>query len=110
LGRDFPHISTGIKRYPSCACNHTAIEAALQLARAGPPQEGDIVSLKVVISPYVQRVVGAPFDPGPAPQVTAQFSVQYSVASAILRGRFGVSDIEAAAVTDPKVARLAQAV
>ena len=33
LGVDYPHVETAIKKYPSCACNHTAIEAALALVR-----------------------------------------------------------------------------
>ncbi|MGZ5092548.1 MAG: MmgE/PrpD family protein [Burkholderiales bacterium] len=110
LGRDFPHVTTGIKRYPSCACNHTAIEAALRLTRETRTDAAEITSVEVTISPYVDRLVGAPFDPGSDPQVAAQFSVQYSVAAAILRGRFGLSDIEPDAVLDPKTVQLARAV
>ena len=110
LGLDYPHTQTAIKKYPTCACNHTAIEATLALVRAHGLSASDVESVEVTISPYVDRLVGAPFDPGSDPQVTAQFSVQYSVAAPILRGRFSVLDIENAAVLDPAVVALARSV
>ena len=110
LGREFPHVTTGIKRYPSCACNHTAIEAALHLAREFPVTAADITSLEVTISPYVHRLCGAPFEPASDPQVAAQFSIQYSVAAALVRRRFGLADIQDAAVLDPGIVRIAQSV
>ncbi|GAA4322461.1 MmgE/PrpD family protein [Pigmentiphaga soli] len=109
LGAHYPHVETGIKRFPSCACNHTAIEAALRLAREGPVDTAGL-AVEVTISPYVDRLVGAPFDPSTDPQVAAQFSVQYSVAAALMRGRFGVADIEPQAVLDPAVGRFARAI
>jgi 2-methylcitrate dehydratase PrpD len=110
LGSTWPHVHTGVKRYPSCACNHTAIEAGLHLAREFASAPRDIVSAEVTISPYVHRLVGAPFDPGEDPQVAAQFSVQYSVAVAMLRKRFGVADIAPEAVCDPATVRFAKSV
>lgn len=110
LGVSYPHVETGVKRFPSCACNHTAIEAALQLARERPAPASEITGLEVTISPYVHRLVGAPFDPSADPQVAAQFSVQYSVAAALLRRRFGVGDIEPGAVLDPETVSLARRV
>jgi len=110
LGREYPHISTAIKKYPSCACNHTAIEAALQLVREHGLTAADAERIEVTISPYVDRLVGAAFDPGADPQVTAQFSVQYSVACPLLRGRFSVSDIEPDAVLQPDIGALARRV
>jgi len=110
LGRDYPHVSTAIKKYPSCACNHTAIEATLQLVREFGLTAADAERVEVTISPYVDRLVGAAFDPDPDPQVTAQFSVQYSVACPLLRARFGVADIEPEAVLATDIGALARRV
>ena len=110
LGRTYPHVTTAIKKYPSCACNHTAIEAALHLVREHALTADDVAGVEVIISPYVDRLVGAPFAPGPDPQVTAQFSVQYSVACAILRNQLTVADIQPAAVLDAGVGALARTV
>ncbi|MDB5811866.1 MAG: MmgE/PrpD family protein [Betaproteobacteria bacterium] len=107
LGRIYPHVETAIKKYPSCACNHTAIEAALGLTRENDVAPADVTAVEVTISPYVHRLVGAPFEPGADPQVTAQFSVQYSVACAILRRRLSVADIQDAAVLEPAIVKLA---
>ncbi len=110
LGQTYPHVQTGVKRFPSCACNHTAIAASLMLARESGVSARAIIGLEVTISPYVHRLVGAPFDPSVDPQVAAQFSVQYSVAAAILRKRFGVADIAPAAVLDAETVEWARKV
>jgi 2-methylcitrate dehydratase PrpD len=58
----------------------------------------------------MHRLTGAPFEPGESPQVSAQFSVRYSVASALLRGRFETADIDPAAVLNAEVLSLASRV
>ncbi len=110
LGRTYPHVATAIKKYPSCACNHTAVEAALYLVRSHDVTPADVTAVEVTISPYVHRLVGAPFEPAADPQVTAQFSVQYSIACAILRRRLSVADIQDAAVLEPAIGELARSV
>jgi 2-methylcitrate dehydratase PrpD len=110
LGRIYPHVATALKKYPSCACNHTAIEAALQLVRGHDVAPADVTAVEVTISPYVHRLVGAPFEPGADPQVAAQFSVQYSVACAIQRRRLSVADIQETAVLEPAIGELARGV
>jgi 2-methylcitrate dehydratase PrpD len=110
IGHTYPHVATALKKYPSCACNHTAIEAALQLVRGHDVAPADVTAVEVTISPYVHRLVGAPFEPGADPQVAAQFSVQYSVACVILRRRLSVADIQDAAVLDPVIGELARGV
>lgn len=110
LGRIYPHVGTAIKKYPSCACNHTAIEAALHIVHEHALVPDDVTGAEVIISPYVNRLVGAPFEPGADPQVAAQFSVQYSVACAILRARLSVDDIQGEAVLDAAAGRFARSV
>lgn len=110
IGSAYPHVHTAIKKYPSCACNHTAIEAALGLVRDYDVQPDEVSALEVTISPYVHRLVGAPFEPGSDPQVAAQFSVQYSVACALMRRRLSVADIQDAAVLEPGIGALARSV
>lgn len=110
LGTEFPYAKTAMKKYPSCACNHAVIEAALQLVREHDIAAADVTGAEAIISPLAHRLVGAPFEPRDNPQVTAQFSVQYSVACAILRRRLGVADIEEASVLDPAVGALARKV
>ena len=110
IGRTYPHVATAIKKYPSCACNHTAIEATLGLVREHDLKVDDASALEVTISPYVHRLVGAPFEPGSDPQVAAQFSVQYAVACALMHRRLSVADIQDDAVREPALGALARGV
>lgn len=110
LGRDYLGASTSIKKFPSCGCNHAVIEATLQLARENGIAANDVVGARAVISNYMNRLVGAPYDPSGNAQVAAQFSVQYSVASALLHGRLGVAEIQPEAARDPAVLALARKV
>jgi 2-methylcitrate dehydratase PrpD len=110
LGEEYLFSSLTLKKYASCFCNHAAIEATLDLVSRQRVKAQDAESVSVRISPFMARLVGADFAPGDNPQVSAQFSVQYSVASALLRGRFSVGDIHPDAVSDAEVGALAKRV
>ena len=110
LGSDYRFPTLTLKKHASCFCNHAAIEATLDLVARHKLSASDVADASVSISPFMARLVGAPFAPGDAPQVSAQFSVQYSIASTLLRGRFTVDDIQPAAVADEKVGALARRV
>jgi len=107
LGTDYRLVSLTLKKYASCFCNHAAIEATLDLVLRQNVRAADVESATVRISPFMARLVGAQFAPGANPQVAAQFSVQYSIASTLLRERFDVGDIHPAAVSDEQVGALA---
>ena len=70
----------------------------------------DIRHARVRISPYMNTIVGAPFDPSSNPQVAAQFSAQYGLASAVIRGRVGLDETSPVAACDPDVGALARRV
>ena len=110
LGEAYLFSSLTLKKYASCFCNHAAIEATLELVTRQRVKAADVESASVRISPFMARLVGAEFSPGDNPQVSAQFSVQYSVASALLRERFAVADIHPDAVSDAEVIALARRV
>ncbi len=110
LGREFHFTALTTKKYASCYCNHAAIQAALDLVHRHGLRAAEVRDAAVRITPFMARLVGAPYAPGDNPQVSAQFSVQYSVASVFLRGRFVVEDILPTAATDPEVCALASRV
>lgn len=105
LGREFRNIDLSIKRYPSCGCNHTAIAATLNLITRYNVTADDVESAEVVVSPYIDRISGMPYEPGANPQVAAQFSIRYSIACVLVRRRLGLAEIEADAATDPAILR-----
>jgi 2-methylcitrate dehydratase PrpD len=100
LGSRFEGENVSYKAFPICQCSHAAVEAMLMLRHQHALVASAVRRVSVHISPYMHRLVGAPFGPGAAPQVEAQFSVQYCVARALERGRLGIPEIEASAVLD----------
>lgn len=106
LGTRFESESITYKLYPSCQCNHAAIEGMLQLNREFGLEPDEIKSVEVFVSDYMQRLVGAPFQPGSNPQVAAQFSIQYSIAALLLFRRLGVTEIQDDAILNPRIADL----
>lgn len=109
LGREYLFPRLTLKKYASCFCNHAAIEGALELVGKGL-RAGDVEKATVRLSPFMARLVGAPFAPEGNPQAAAQFSVQYSIANVLARGRFAVGDIQPQAVMDRDVGELARRV
>ena len=107
LGLRYESSAMTFKKFASCMCNHTPIEACLQLLSRSEFSSREIKAVTVTISPYMNRLTGGAFEPGDTPQVSAQFNVRYSVASTLLRGRFNVTDIQNQSVLDPQVNCLA---
>lgn len=110
LGTRFEGTNVSLKSFPACFCSHAAIQGTLEQVREHDLRPADIAGVQVSMSPYMHRLVGAPFEPSGNPQVTAQFSVQYAVAVAVLRQRFAVADLDPAAVLDTGVREFASKV
>lgn len=108
LGQRFENVNIAVKPYPSCQGNHAAIDGLLKLQAEHQLKPSDVAQIQVRVSPYTHRLVGARFDPTDNPQVAAQFSMQYSIACAMLRGQFGIGEIQEDVVLDPEIGRLAR--
>lgn len=104
LGARYAMLRTGLKKYPVCACSHAAMDALHGSMQAEAIETSDIERVEAVISPFMARLVGGAFQPDANAQVTAQFSLQYALASIALRGRLGVSELAAEAVRDRRIA------
>jgi 2-methylcitrate dehydratase PrpD len=105
LGHRFGSDALSLKPYPCCRGNHGAIEAALDLRASGIDAEA-ISGVRVMLPPVALDLVGRDFDPGDNPVVAAQFSAQFTVATAFVHGRVGVEAFRAAAIADPRVGAL----
>lgn len=103
LGNSFENTRISLKLFPSCQCNHAAIEGMLRLRQKHGLNHENVSSVAVLVSEYMQRLVGSAFTPEDNPQVAAQFSIQYSIASVLLFGRLGVPEICADAILDSRV-------
>ena len=104
LGERFDNDQASIKLYPSCGCNHTAIDATLQLVKQYDLKPEDVLSMEATITPYMERIVGGDYDPSGDAQVAAQFNLRYSIACALVRRRLGLAEIQPEAARDPAIA------
>jgi 2-methylcitrate dehydratase PrpD len=103
LGERF-YADNSFKPYPCCRSNHSAIDCVLGLIRENDIRPRDIDEVEVDVSPKgLEFVTGQPFRVGEVPQVSALFSLQYTVASALLRRSMHLEHFTEESVRDPKV-------
>ncbi len=104
LGTHYESLATAIKKYPSCTANHVPIDLLIDLANSNDWVNRDIERVEVALSPFANQLVGGTFNPMENPQVSAQFSIHYSAASALLRRRLGIAEIQDDAVLESRIA------
>ncbi len=92
------------KAYPICRWAQPAVEAALSLKRTHRFDPGDIAAIGV--ESFREAIDLGSRCLVPATTDEAQYSLPFPVAAALVFGRVGVDEIGAAALTDPRVARL----
>ena len=107
LGEKYAVEEMTYKKFPSCACNHAAIEATLQLVREHGLDADQVAAVDVTITDFMNRLVGATYVSDKRSQVAAQFSVQYSIAACLSSKRFGVQEIATATLASEANAALA---
>ena len=92
----------GIKRYPSCASTHGAIDCMLELRQQGLRPE-DVKDIHITIHP--RRIVHTN-RPLPKNPLDCKFSLQYCVARALMDGWIKLEHFKDDADKDPMVLRL----
>jgi 2-methylcitrate dehydratase PrpD len=110
LGKTFEVDNLSLKPYPCCMCTHGAITGTLDLVKEHNIQPDDVEKVEVITSRYVNGLIGAPFEIRDNPQVDAQFSGPYTVAAAIIRGKFGIGEIQEDSIRDSQIMALAERV
>lgn len=109
LGQRWAMLDTAIKPYPVCHFIHGCAEAALQLhSLVGKDPLSRIAriicelpkpTLPIVAEPAVAKAV-------PRSDYEAKFSAPFVVATCLLKGRFGLAELEDASLVDPDVLAL----
>ncbi len=103
LGEKF-YADNSFKPYPCCRSNHSAIDCTLGLIREKGIQADDVNEVHVnVPQKAFEFVTGQPFVIREVPQVSAAFSLQYTVASSLLRQSMALKHFTEEYVLDPKV-------
>jgi 2-methylcitrate dehydratase PrpD len=113
LGDTWEVDRVGVKPYPACHFNHGCVDAALALVHEKGIKAADIETIKVLVpSEVVVDVVCEPVanKRRPISDYDAKFSLQYAVAASIVRGRFGLAELEQDAFSDPEILALADKV
>ncbi|WP_342132682.1 MmgE/PrpD family protein [Hydrogenophaga sp. OTU3427] len=109
LGQRWALLDTAVKPYPVCHFIHGAAEAALQLhAALGPSAriaritcELPAATLPIVAEPAAAKAV-------PRSDYEGKFSAPFVVAACLLKGRFGLAELDDTSLTDPATLALAQ--
>jgi 2-methylcitrate dehydratase PrpD len=110
LGSEWRLNQMMFKKYPSCGATQGLTELTLQLAREHALSRADVRGVEVRLNPYCHRLVGHAFEVGDNPRVNAQFSVQYCVANALVRGDSKLAHFRPEQVADASVLELAKRV
>lgn len=96
-----------VKPFPCGIVAHPAVEAAIQasaVVREDIESFVDTVERVVVTcSPLAARLTGIP---EPSSELNARLSVPHAVAAALITGRAGLRQFDAASIADPAIARL----
>jgi 2-methylcitrate dehydratase PrpD len=108
LGKRFEVVNLGDKPYPCCGFSHGFVDAALSLRKQHDikPERIQAVHAWCGLTSYE---ISQPPEVKTAPRntVDAQFSLQWAVATALLKGRVTVGDFTPEAIKDKDVLALA---
>ncbi|MBS8229196.1 MmgE/PrpD family protein, partial [Vannielia litorea] len=107
LGHQWKLADTALKPYPVCHYIHGAAEAAIGLQ--GEIGGAEIDAVEILLPDETMQVVAEPIEQKRRTRSAyeAQFSAPYVVATALLKGRFGLAELSEAALADAEVQALA---
>lgn len=108
LGDRFEVMNLSFKPYPSCRFTHASVGAVLDLLNTNPINPSEIGNVTIKCTKLTKDLVGRPFELGDNPQVSAQFSLPYTVATALLKKDLFIEDFENRNVGSQKVQELAK--
>lgn len=117
LGQRFEVVRLGMKPHPSCRYTHGAIDAALQIMGKNALRPDDVARVTVRVSPRDYEIVGGNGDEArdealrhPGSVVDAQFSVFYTVATAIVKGKVVLAQLSENGLADAQILAMADRV
>lgn len=111
LGKRFENAKMAcFKKHPSCGLTSSTIDGVLELINEHRFSPEEVERITVRVSTPVYTIVGHPFKVGSNSQVDAQFSISYTVASAIIRKSSKLEHFTEQYIIDPKVQEVASKV
>jgi len=79
-----------IKKYPVCYCAHRAIDGMLDLLKARPVKSEEVERITVTLSPRNAAILR---NHAPQTDLEAKFSIEFALASPLVAGRAGLSEL-----------------
>jgi 2-methylcitrate dehydratase PrpD len=112
LGETWELLQVAVKPYPACHFVHACIDAAVALVREQRLAPTDVERVRAIVPSEVVKTVCEPVanKRRPANSYDAQFSIPYTVAAALQRGRFTLDELEDAALGNSQILSLADRV
>jgi 2-methylcitrate dehydratase PrpD len=110
FGKRFDLQNVVFKKYPCCGMTQGPTHLILDMIHEHNLTAESIDRIDVMVPPYCHKLVGHPFRVGDNPRVSGQFSIQYCIANALMRGRAKLQHFEESNVKDPKIMALVQKV
>ena len=111
LGEEWRFGETALKPYPVCHFIHGCADAAIALHReiAAEGLGAEITRVEALLPQPTLHIIAEPAEAKqrPGTDYEAKFSAQFVVAACLLRGGFGLSDLQPEALADPAVRALA---
>ncbi len=99
LGNPFRILSVGIKKYGCCWLNHRVIDAVLQLIEEHNISYDQVVCVEIGVNSFVATVLKYP---DPTNKEETLFSLEHSIAGAILEKKVDLKTFTDAKVVDEK--------
>jgi len=112
LGATWEIMNVAVKPFPVCHFIHACGDAALILRDQHAIQPDQIEKITALIAEETLHIVAEPAElkKKPANDYDAKFSVHYFVAACLVRGKFGLAELEADVRNDAAILALAQKV
>ncbi len=112
LGKQWEISRSSIKLYPACYHLHAFMNAAIELQIQEHIAVEDIESVCGLVAETTVPLVCEPMPERSKPHnsYAAQFSLPYAIACCLVRGRFGLEEIDESAYSDPQILALAKKV
>ncbi|MCP4188875.1 MAG: MmgE/PrpD family protein [Gammaproteobacteria bacterium] len=105
LGNPWSIVEYGLitKAYPTCGYTHRVIDAAIEIHSKLKSSTENIRSIQISIPDYYLDLL---IYSSPGTAAEAMFSAEYSVATALVHGNFGLPALTNEAIADPEITRL----
>ena len=109
LGETWEVLNNAVKPFPVCHFTHAFADAAMILVKGNGIAPRDIAKIDAYIHPTPGQVVSYPAEKKLVPKsdYDAKFSLPYIVAASIVRGQFGLAELESDAIGDREILGLA---